>query len=51
VFEIDVDGRRLVTGSEGLAGVLVERRTASARRPAPRRGATTRTARRTGAGS
>ena len=26
VFEIDVDGRRLVTGSEGLDGVLVERR-------------------------
>jgi DtxR family Mn-dependent transcriptional regulator len=39
VFEIDVDGRRLVTGSEGLAGVLVERRTARgvARRAAPRR--------------
>jgi hypothetical protein len=26
VFEIDVDGRRLVTGSEGLDGVMVESR-------------------------
>jgi hypothetical protein len=25
VFEVDVEGRRLVTGSEGLDGVLVER--------------------------
>ena len=26
VFELDVEGRRLVTGSEGLDGVLIERR-------------------------
>src|SRR5262245_27446232 len=36
VFEIEVAGRRMVTGSEGLEGVLVELHTAGARRrPTP----------------
>ncbi|MEK7329542.1 MAG: metal-dependent transcriptional regulator, partial [Candidatus Eisenbacteria bacterium] len=40
VYQLVVAGRRLVTGSEGLAGVLVEVRRGAHHRPAPARGRT-----------